>query len=382
MAKKIEEVFVQEAEAHPYIEDLTLLPTAERERLLHTGLDVTGAGRSGTFMQLDHSVVHCRSDQEGVEVLGIQEAATRYPWVEDYLGRLIPFLPEERRSGQPISGFFIRVLPGVKARYPVQAGMYIGHEGLAQKVRNLIIVEEGASLDVIAGCATGAFVHRGLHVGITETYVKKGGKLTSTMIHNWGRDVVVRPRGATLVEEDAVFLSNYICLSGVKDILMNPFTRLVGHNSVARYNTILIAPPGTKMDVGSRVFLSAPGTKAELVSRTITTGGEIINRGYIAGEVAGVRGHLECRGLMLSESGRIYAVPELDARVANVELSHEAAVGKVAQEEIEYLMARGLDEDEATATIVRGFLNVRIEGLPPVLQEEIDRAIAESRFGI
>lgn len=382
MEKKVTEGFVEEAEAHPYVEDLNTLPTPEKERLLHTGIDVTGTGRTGTFMQLDYSVIHCRSDQEGVEVLSIQEAAVRYPWLDQYLGRLIPFLPEERRSGKPISGFFIRVLPGVKARYPVQAGMYIGQEGLAQKVRNLIIVEEGASLNVIAGCATGAFVHRGIHIGITETFVKKGAKLTSTMIHNWGRDVVVRPRGATLVEENAIFLSNYICLSGVKNIMMNPFSRLVGENGVARYNTILIAPPGTKMDVGSRVYLSAPGTRAELVSRTITTGGEIISRGYIAGEVPGVRGHLECRGLMLAEGGRIYAVPELDARVANVELSHEAAVGKVAQEEIEYLMARGLDEDEATATIVRGFLNVRIEGLPPVLQEEIDRAVAECKLGM
>ncbi|MEW6193153.1 MAG: SufD family Fe-S cluster assembly protein [Bacillota bacterium] len=382
MAREIEGGFLREAEAHPYIEDLGSLPAEEKERLLRTGVDVTGAGRAGTFMQLDQSVVHCRSDQEGVEVLNIREALAKYPWAEEYFGRLIPLLPEERKSGQPLSGFFVRVLPGVAARYPVQASLYIGHEGLAQKVRNLVIVEEGASLDLITGCATGAFVHRGLHVGITETYVKKGGKLTSTMIHNWGEDVVVRPRGATLVEEDGVFLSNYVCLSGVKSLLMYPVTNLAGRDAVARYNTILIAPPGTKMDTGSKVNLGAPGARAELIARTITTGGEIISRGHIVAEVAGVRGHLECRGLMLSERGRIYAIPELEALVANVELSHEAAVGKIAEEEIEYLMARGLDEDEATATIVRGFLNVRIEGLPTVLQEEIEKAVAASRLGI
>jgi len=382
LAREVEEGFLLEAEAHPYIEDLETLPAEEKERLLHTGVDVTGAGRAGTFMQLDHSVVHCRSDQEGVEVLNIQEALEKYPWAREYFGRLLPLLPEERKSGKPLSGFFVRVLPGVEARYPVQASLYIGYEGLAQKVRNLVIVEEGAALDLITGCATGAFVHRGLHVGVTEIYVKKGGRLSSTMIHNWGEEVVVRPRGATLVEEGGVFLSNYVCLSGVKSLLMYPFANLVGREAVARYNTILIAPPGTKMDIGSRVNLSAPGAKAELIARAITTGGEVISRGRIVGEVAGVRGHLECRGLMLSERGRIYAVPELEALVANVELSHEAAVGKVAEEEIEYLMARGLDEDEATATIVRGFLNVQIEGLPPALQKDIDRAVAACQLGI
>lgn len=83
--------------------------------------------------------------------------------------------------------------------------------------------------------------------------------------------------------------------------------------------------------------------------------GRIVNRGSLIGEQAGVKGHLECQGLMLSPEGVIYAIPELEARTDGVELSHEAAVGKIAQEEIEYLMARGFTEDEATAMIVRGF---------------------------
>lgn len=100
-----------------------------------------------------------------------------------------------------------------------------------------------------------------------------------------------------------------------------------------------------------------------------------MNRGHLIGEAAGSRGHLECRGLMLGSGGMIYAVPELEARIDGVDLSHEAAVGKIAEEEIEYLMARGLKEEEATAIIVRGFLNIRIMGLPPELESEINRAI-------
>lgn len=118
-----------------------------------------------------------------------------------------------------------------------------------------------------------------------------------------------------------------------------------------------------------------PGTRAEIVTRTISIGGEIINRGNLTGRAEGIRAHLECNGLMLSNKGYISAIPELDAFTGNAELSHEAAVGRIAPEEIEYLMARGMDEEEATATIVRGFLNVNIEGLPESLAKKINETL-------
>ena len=132
------------------------------------------------------------------------------------------------------------------------------------------------------------------------------------------------------------------------------------------------------MDVGSRVLLKAKGTRAEIISRAITTGGEIIARGHIHGQVPEIKAHLECKGLILSDEGLIHAIPELEGNKKDIDLSHEAAVGKIAREEVEYLMARGLSEDEATATIVRGFLHVEIEGLPPELKAEMDRAVEMS----
>lgn len=131
------------------------------------------------------------------------------------------------------------------------------------------------------------------------------------------------------------------------------------------------------MDVGGRIFLKEPDTRAEIISRAITNGGNIIARGDLIGEVPGIKAHLECRGLIL-KGGSIHAIPELQGKVDGVEMSHEAAVGKIAQEEILYLMSRGLSEDEATATIVRGFLSVDIPGLPPQLKAEIDRAVEQS----
>ena len=109
----------------------------------------------------------------------------------------------------------------------------------------------------------------------------------------------------------------------------------------------------------------------------ISNGAKIINRGHLIGEVPDIKAHLECRGLLLN-GGLIHAIPELEGHVDGVEMSHEAAVGKIAQEEINYLMSRGLSQDEATSTIVRGFLSVDIPGLPPQLKAEIDKAIEES----
>lgn len=100
-----------------------------------------------------------------------------------------------------------------------------------------------------------------------------------------------------------------------------------------------------------------------------------VSRGHLIGMLPEVKAHLDCRGLILSENGVIYAVPELEGPTAGVEMSHEAAVGCIAAEEIEYLMARGMDEDQAVSAIDRGFLKVKIEGLPPNLEEEIEQTI-------
>jgi Fe-S cluster assembly scaffold protein SufB len=148
----------------------------------------------------------------------------------------------------------------------------------------------------------------------------------------------------------------------------------VGDDARVRFNSVLLASPGTHMDVGSRVLLEARAS-AEIISRSIATGGNIIARGHMSGRVADAKGHLECRGLILGEKGNIMAIPELEGTVAGVDLSHEAAVGKIAEEEIEYFMARGLTRDDAVSVIVRGFLSVDIEGLPPELSAQIEQAI-------
>ena len=126
------------------------------------------------------------------------------------------------------------------------------------------------------------------------------------------------------------------------------------------------------------MILNGRGAKTEIISRALTTGGNITARGYIEGNAPEVKGHLECRGLILQGGGVIHAIPELKGTLSGIDLYHEAAVGKIAEEEVEYLMARGLTRTEATATIVRGFLRVDIEGLPPVLSAELQRVVEAS----
>jgi len=252
------------------------------------------------------------------------------------------------------------------------------HDNTAQNVHNVIIAEEGSELNIITGCATAPSLRSGIHIGISEFYVKRGAKLTFTMIHDWAEEVMVRPRSGIVVEEDGLFLSNYVSLKPVRSLQMYPTTRLIGSGAVVRFHSILLAPPGCELDTGARVVLEASNTRAEIVSRTITTGGLIKARGHLIGLKPNVKAHLECHGLILAEEGIIHAIPELEGHRSGAEMSHEAAVGKIAEEEIEYLMARGLSEEEATATIVRGFLNVQIEGLPPELQAKVDQAIEES----
>lgn len=380
--KKILDRFINEKKEHAYIADLDTVSESDKKRMRLAGIDTTSKERSATYLQKDHSLVHCNVTQEGLEVMDINTALQTHTWVEEYVWRLVKSDKDEftkQAHERPHLGYFIRALPGVKSLSPVQACLYLATDKISQNVHNIIIAEEGSDLHIITGCSTAPGVASGLHIGISEFYVKKGATLSFTMIHNWSEGVVVRPRSAIRVEENGRFINNYIVLNPVESIQMYPSTHLVGDNAVASLNSILVAPKGSHLDIGGRAVLSGKNTRAEIVARAITTGGTIYSRGQIVGEVPGVKAHLECKGLILGGGGSIIAIPELEGRAEDLELSHEAAVGRINQTEINYLMARGLTEDEAVGVIVRGFLHVDIQGLPPELKEEISRNIQKSQ---
>ncbi|MFC1830255.1 SufD family Fe-S cluster assembly protein [Thermodesulfobacteriota bacterium] len=370
-----------DAPDHAYVEGLSGIESTDAKQLLDVGVDVGENERAGTFILKDRSVIHCKTRQDGVEIMGTSRALKKHGWLSGYMWQNVSPDADKftaRAKEKPHDGYFIHALPGVKTEKPVQSCLYIAKDGFSQNVHNIVIAEEESELHIITGCATAPHLLSGLHVGISEFYVKKGAKLVFTMIHDWGDRVNVRPRTVTRVEEGGTFISNYISLRPVGSIQMFPTTHLNGRGAIARFNSILVASRNSVLDVGSRIVLNAPETRAEIISRGISSNGTIIARGDLIGKVAGIKAHLECKGLILND-GVMQAIPELTAHVPGVEMSHEAAVGKIDQREIEYLMARGLDEESAISTIVRGFLNVDIEGLPAGLEEKLDRVITETQ---
>ncbi len=365
------------------LKDISELTEEEKERLRILGLDEK-AKRGGEYVQVDAYPLLCQKKVEGLEILPIIFAFKEYKWLQDYSWKLIS--PEKDEFTKAVAedldnGYFIRVLPNYKLIYPVQTCLYIRTERVAQKLHNIVIVEEGAELNLITSCSVHPHITSALHIGISEFYIKKGAKLTFTMIHMWGEEINVRPRTGILVEEEGTYISTYISLFPVKSIQTSPICRLIGKNAKASFISIIANYPNSYIDLGGEVYLEAEETKTEMISRNVVYGGENIARGKIIAKASKVKGHLECQGLMLSDNGIMRAIPELDSFFYDVELTHEAAVGKIAQEEVEYLMARGLSEDEATSLIVKGFLTVKIEGLSPFLQSQIDKTLELAKLG-
>jgi len=375
-------VFTRTANEHQYSQDPSLLPGATKDKMLEAGIMLDNPSqRTGTFIQIDNTPVHHSVRQEGIQVMPVSEAMKKYDWLGDYYWKAVPVDTDKYTASVEMGqndGYFIRAAPGTKTDFPVQACLYLSKARLAQNVHNIIIAEENSELHIITGCTTSLGNEPGMHLGVSEFYIKKGAKITFTMIHSWNPEFAVRPRTAAIIEDNGLFLSNYVLMKPVHSLQMNPVARCNGENATARFNSVLVALPDSNMDVGSRVFLNAKGARTEIISRAITTGGHITARGFIEGSAPEVKGHLECRGLILDNRGTIHAVPELRGTLSGIDLYHEAAVGKIAEEEVEYLMARGLTREQATATIVRGFLRVDIEGLPQMLNEELQRAIKAS----
>lgn len=362
---------------HDPLNSLGDFPEEYQQDLLDAGIEPSEKDRSGSFLQQDCSVVFSTVKYRGLELMSTTDAMKKHDWLEDYLWKAVPVDIDKYTAEVELDqthGYFIRSEAGKKVTMPVQSCLFITSDKIGQKVHNIIIAEEDSELHIITGCSVSHAVNSALHLGVSEFYVKRGAKITFTMIHNWSRGMEVRPRSAVVIEDDGVFISNYILMTPVKSLQMYPTAYCVGRNARATFQTIIYAHGDTKIDSGSRAVLRGEGSRSEIISRVIAAdNARVIARGDVIGEAANAKGHIECRGLMLSDSAEVDSIPELKATRKDLDLSHEAAVGKVAEEEIQYLMARGLSESEATSVIIRGFLNVDITGLPDALARETKR---------
>ncbi|HIE15233.1 TPA: SufD family Fe-S cluster assembly protein [Candidatus Bathyarchaeota archaeon] len=357
---------------------LSLLPKEILKRTIEVGVTSKEDERAGTYIQIDHSVIQeavKEAFKDKVEVMSTGEALKKHKWLKKYWWKLIREDQDEYTllaKNMWDQGYFLRVHEGEKVTLPLQSCLMISTNNLNQNVHNIIVAEPDSEAQIITGCTVHPNVKAGLHVGISEFYIKEGAELTFTMIHSWAENVEVRPRSAALIEEDASFISNYVCLRPVKTLQTYPAAYCKGGNSRVRFNSLLYGTGISRIDVGAKVVLEGEDSRGEVISRAIATEeADIHLRGLLIGKNSESRAHLECRGLLLSEKAKIHAIPELLAESKGAELSHEAAIGKIAEEQILYLMSRGFSRRESESLIIRGFMDVSILGLPEKLSKEI-----------
>jgi uncharacterized protein len=370
------------------IDSLASLDAQVRETVLMSGFTADETERSASYFQMDRTPIYERvmdAFDGAIEIMGTQEAIERYPneMVDKWWWRAVA--PDKDKYTAIVAlhqteGYFIRVKAGHKVEKPIQACLFISESNVSQNLHNVIVVEDGAEANVITGCNIHTGVKEGLHAGISEFYVGKNAKLTFTMVHNWDKDFTVRPRTSTVVDDDGLFISNYVLLKPVSSIQAFPVARLEGKRSRAVFNTIVAGLENSIIDLGTETQLIGEGSRSEAIARTITRDrSTVYSRGRLIARTNDCKAHLDCRGILQSPESTQWAIPELASEGApGAELSHEAAISPIAAEEVYYLMSRGVPKDEAVSMITRGFLDLEIPGLPPILKSKIDDAIAET----
>jgi uncharacterized protein len=365
--------------------DLTKLPHGILEEAQKAGLETDEKNRSGTFIHLNQETIASKVNElyEGkLELMDIKAALKKYSWLQDYMWKLVSRDKDEytKKVAEDYSGgYFMRILPGAEIAFPLQSCLMITQRNLEQRVHNIIIAEENSKAHIITSCVQHSSVPKASHLGISEIYVKKGAMLNFTMIHQWSEDTLVRPRSGAQVDDKATFVSNYVCMRPVRDVQMYPVAYCNGEDSRVSFNSILYGHKNSQLDIGSKAVLTGKGSKAEMVSRAITReGSKMIIRGMIEGNNTDCKGHLECRGLIMDNDSFMQSIPELIATKKGVEITHEAAVGKISEKEITYLMTRKLSREQAVSLIIRGFMDVSILGLPEALNKEIKNIVDSS----
>lgn len=353
-----------------------------RKRGLEVGVDLNKASSLTTFLQVDHEIAYKtvqKQFREDIELMSIREALERYSWVRERFWSLVdPYADKYTAYNalKPAGGFFLRILEGRRLHMPIQACFLSYSPGIIQSVHNIIVAEPGSEACIITGCTMRKRDQKGLHIGVTEILVKPGAKLNYTMIHKWGPSFHVRPRTGIVLEEGAVFSYNYVLLGSVGSFQSKPSARLEGGGATISMSNIIYLDGSSRMDLGGDCSISGGGDRAELTSNAVVLDrAKLVLRGRISCEADNGRGHISCRGLMLSDEAEIYAIPELISRKMNASLTHEAAIGRISEDQLMYLMARGLSREEAESLIVRGFLDVSPLNLPSFLEEAIKKVI-------
>lgn len=349
------------------------VPQAEREVL------------AGVKAQYDSEVIYGSLRQQweqlGVIFLSMDEGLARYPYlVQEYFGTVIP--PGDNKyaalnTAVWSGGSFIYVPPGVKVTMPLQTYFRINAQYAGQFERTLIIVDEGASVHYIEGCSAPAYASNSLHAAVVEIIVKAGARCQYTTVQNWYKTVFNLVTKRAWVEEEGEMIWTDFNM-GSQITMKYPSFILAGKG--ARGETLSMAWAGANQhqDTGSKAIHLAPYTSSNIVSKSISQGGgRAAYRGlvHIGPQAHHSKNRVVCDALLLDADSRSDTYPTQRVQTQQVQLEHEASVSKIAQDQLFYLMSRGLTEEQAGKMIVQGFVEPLVKKLPLEYAIEMNRLI-------
>jgi Fe-S cluster assembly protein SufB len=349
------------------------IPQAERKYL------------AGVTAQYESEVVYHRN-REDLEKLGVlftdmDTALREYPdIVKEYFGTVIP--PNDNKfaalnSAVWSGGSFIYVPPGVHVDQPLQAYFRINSENMGQFERTLIIVDEGAYVHYVEGCSAPVYTTDSLHAAVVEIVVKENGRCRYTTIQNWSNNVfnLVTKRAAAYRNATMEWVDGNL---GSRLTMKYPAVWLMEPGAHGEVLSIAFAGEGQHQDAGAKIIHVAEDTTSTIVSKSISKGGGRAGyRGLVRVEpgAENAKSFVRCDALILDEESRSDTYPYMEIEENDAEIGHEATVSKVGEEQLFYLMSRGLTEDQATTMIVAGFIEPIVKELPMEYAVEMNRLI-------
>ncbi|WP_297004009.1 SufD family Fe-S cluster assembly protein [uncultured Corynebacterium sp.] len=341
------------------------------------------SGRSSTAVVLDHGYTTMDSTDPDVVVMPLADALLTYPWVQDLMWSLID--PDEdevlRRAFESTRtplGTFTWVKDNAKVEMPRQSFTVMTVPQERQFVHDITVIGRNAEVDSVSGSAVAPGLTQGSHVSVGETFIGDGARLRSVDVDRWGPEMSVHTYDRTRVGEGATVSSVSIAVSALRKARSTSVTEL-GKDARCTSHSIVFAPEGTDREMEDQTILTGPGARAEMVARMVSDGGRISNASTLTSTAPDVKGFLECDGLLLRDGGGINSVPSLDAKIARAQLSHEASVGMIDDDKLDYLKALGMDEDAARDLIVQGFLNLEDSRIPASVRDRVTELVSAAR---
>lgn len=346
---------------------------------------------AGATVQYESEAVYTRMksayERLGIIFTDMDSALRDYPeLVKEYFGSVVPSednFQAALNSSVWSGGTFIYVPKGVQTTLPLQTYFRMNNEKSGQFERTLIIVDEGASIHYVEGCTAPTFSYANLHAAVVEIVVKKDAYCRYSTIQNWSDNVynIVTKRGhceegATLEWIDGNLGSNVT--------MKYPSVFLNGRGSRGTVLSIAFAGENQHQHTGAKIFHMAPDTSSSIVSKSIAKdGGNVDYLGQVYFDKNSDRSisHIECDTIIMDEKSRSDTIPFNEIHNSNVTLEHEAKVSKISEEQLFYLMSRGLDEATATEMIIMGFVEPFAKELPLEYAVELNRLIAYEMEG-